>query len=137
LDELLIYQPRHQPEAAYDAATYKLELEKRLEPPAPPPMPKPTAEPSVPTEWHLFRVQVRAPSGNDPGQVLEGKYGVTNDVVFVEDDQGQPVAMQRLGPNENAAGLAQKLLREKWRNRNPNAPAGFYDQSINRPWTYH
>jgi len=36
---------------------------------------------------------------------------------------------------ENAAGLAQRLLREKWRGRHPNAPAGFYDCSLTEPFT--
>ena len=84
-------------------------------------------------------MQVRAGNGgSDPGAIIEGRYGVNGDFVFVEDDQGRPVDMQRLGPNENAAGVAQKILREKWRNRNPNAPAGFYDGPINRPTrTFH
>ena len=84
-------------------------------------------------------MQIRAGNGTtDPGQIIEGRYGVSDDTVFVEDDQGKPVDMQRLRPGENAAGVAQKILREKWRNRSPNAPAGFYDQPINRPIrTFH
>jgi hypothetical protein len=95
--------------------------------------------PLPPTEWWPFRVQIRAGNGTtDPGQIIEGRYGVSDDTVFVEDDQGKPVDMQRLRPGENAAGVAQKILREKWRNRSPNAPAGFYDQPINRPIrTFH
>jgi hypothetical protein len=104
----------------------------------PRPVREPTPELPIPTEWWPFRVQIRAGNGgDDPGQIIEGRYGVVNDLVYVENDQGKPVDMQRLGPNENPAGVAQKLLREKWRNRSPNAPAGFYEADINRKITFH
>src|SRR5262249_25271067 len=120
---------------AYDALAYRRELEKHSEPPAPP-MPKPTPELKIPPEFWAFRVQIRAGNGgDDPGQILEGRFGVVNDLVYVEDDQGKPVDMQCLRPGENAAAVAQRILREKWRNRSPNAPAGFYDGPINR--TFH
>jgi len=61
---------------------------------------------------------------------------VSDNTVYVEDDQGRPVDMRRLGPNENAAGLAQKILREKWRGK--SQVPGFYDGPINRPTkTFH
>src|SRR5262249_20271494 len=87
--------------------------------PTPLPMRKPPSPmPPLPTEWWNFRVQIRAGNGtSDPGQIIEGRYGVSGDTVYVEDDQGKPVDVQRLGPNENPAGVAQKLLREKWRGK--------------------
>jgi hypothetical protein len=102
-------------------------------------MPAPTPELAIPDEWYPFRVQVRAGNGgDDPGAIIEADTGIAGGVVYVEDDQGAPVDRRSLGPNENAAGLAQKLLREKWARRHPNAPAGFYDQPINRPArTFH
>src|SRR5262245_36722384 len=35
--------------------------------------------------------------------------GVANGIVFVEDDQGRLITAQQLGPNENAAGVAQRI----------------------------
>jgi len=117
---------------------HQRELErKQYEPPLREVVRKPTPELPLPTQWWPFRVQLRAGNGgDDPGQIIEGRYGVSNSFVYVEDDQGKPVGMQRLGPNDNAAGVAQKILRENWRNRSPNAPAGFYDGPINRR-TFH
>jgi hypothetical protein len=43
--------------------------------------------------------------------------------------------MQRLGPGENAAGVAQKLLREKWQGK--SSVPGFYEADINRKITVH
>src|SRR5262249_49109941 len=102
-------------EPRYDARAYQRELEKRSEPPLRA-VPKPAPELPLPTEWWPFRVQIRAGNGgDDPGAIIEGRYGVNGGFIFVEDTQGQPIGMQRLGPNENPAGVAQKLLREKWR----------------------
>src|SRR5262249_55432953 len=116
-------------------------MQRHSEPPRPP-MRKPTPAPAIPEprrEWWPFRVQIRAGNGaDDPGAIIEGRYGVSDDTGFVEDDQGKPVDIQRLRAGENAAAVAQRVLREKWRNRSPNAPAGFYDGPINRPTrTFH
>ena len=119
------------PESAYPGAAAR-EQERKYEP-TPAPMPRPSPELPLPTEWWPFRVQLRGGNGeNDPGQIIEGRYGVVDDCVYVEDDQGKPVDMQRLRPGENAAGVAQRILREKWRGRS------FYDGPINRAIkTYH
>ena len=80
-------------------------------------------------------MQIRAGNGgDDPGQIIEGRYGVVNDLVYVEDDQSKPVDMQRLRPGENPAATAQKLLREKWRGK--SSVPDFYDGPINRR-TFH
>jgi hypothetical protein len=75
-------------------AAYQRELEKRKHEPAPPLRREPTpvpALPPAPTEWWPFRVQIRAGNGgDDPGQIIEGRYGVTEQTVYVEDDQGKP-----------------------------------------------
>ena len=121
------------PESAYPGAAARRELERKHEP-APAPMPRPSPELPLPTEWWPFRVQIRAGDGaGDPGQIIEGRYGVVNDLVYVEDDQGKAVGTQRLRPGDNPAGVAQKILREKWRGK-----SSFYDGPINRPIkTYH
>src|SRR5262249_45400360 len=78
----------------YDGVAHRLELERKHEP-APrlvrkPPTLGPTMPP-VPGEWWPFRVQIRAGNGGtDPGAIIEGKYGVSGDMVYVEDDQGKP-----------------------------------------------
>jgi len=121
-------------EPRYDPRAYQAQLQKHSEPPLRP-IPKPTPELPLPTEWWNFRVQIRAGNGaDDPGQILEGKFGVSAGFVYVEDDQGKPVGMQRLGPNENPAAVAQKILREKWRGK--SSVPGFYDGPINRR-TFH
>ena len=122
------------PESAYPGAAARRELERKHEP-APAPMPRPTPELAIPTEWHLFRVQIRAGDGvDDPGQIIEGRYGVADDIVYVEDDQGRLVDRQRLRPGENAAAVAQKILREKWRGKSSD----FYTGPTNRPTgTFH
>jgi|SRR5262245_26527618 len=91
------------------------------------------AIPEPPREWWPFRVQIRAGNGgDDPGAIIEGRYGVADDFIFVEDDQGKPVDMRPLR-GENAPAVAQRILREKWRGK--SSVSGFYDGPINRPTT--
>src|SRR5262249_33061476 len=117
------------PPPAYDPVAYKRELERSLEPPAPPPLPKPTPERTLPSEWHPVRVQTRPPTANDPGQIVEGKYGIAGDMVFVEDEKGDPIARQILRSGQDAGGVARTILRNQWRDSSPNVP-GFYDPII-------
>ena len=84
---------------------------------------------------HRQSLASRGNGADDPGAILEGRYGVTNDTVFIEDDRA--TRLQRKGSVLTRKRLAwrKSSLREKWRNRHPNAPAGFYDGPINRPTT--
>src|SRR5262249_20127609 len=108
----------------------------------PTPMRKPTPGPELmpPTEWRPVWAQVRGGNGDtDPGMIVEAKYGDRWRWVPLFGKPGkQAKTMRRLNPGEDPKDLARKLLLDHWRSRNASAPAGFYDQPINRPIkTYH
>ena len=120
----------------YDVSAEREKLAKYLQPKAPPPLPRPMQEPAppaLPREWRYIYTQLRAgnPDRNDPGQILEGQYGVAGNMVFVEDAKGELISKQKLEPGDDPASVARKLLREKWRGN--STVAGFYDGPINRP----
>src|SRR5262249_58676014 len=65
-----------------DARVFQRSFEKHWEPPLRA-VPKPTEMPPVPTEWWPLRVQLRAgDGGSDPGQILEGRYGINGGFFF-------------------------------------------------------
>jgi len=108
----------------------------------PTPMRKPTPGPELmpPTEWRPVWAQVRGGNGDtDPGMIVEAKYGIGGDgCLYLESLESKPITMRRLNPGEDPKDLARKLMLDHWRSRNASAPAGFYDQPINRPIkTYH
>jgi hypothetical protein len=56
-------------------------------------------------------VQINRGSENDPGEVARGFYKVENDVVMLLDQDGHSTgASQRLGPDDDAHRIAQRLL---------------------------
>jgi|AmaraimetFIIA100_FD_contig_61_4331801_length_1068_multi_3_in_0_out_0_2 hypothetical protein len=100
------------------------------------PRPRPV-EPEPPREWHYVWVQTRGPmSEGDPGQITEGQYATAGSVLYLEDTSGNPIASQKLRPDDNAPAVARRLLKEKWRAKSPNV-SGFYDSPVNSSRTFH
>src|SRR5262249_59104922 len=93
-------------EPRYDARAFQRSLEKHSEPPLRA-VPKPTEMPPVPTEWWPLRVQLRAgDGGSDPGQILEGRYGINGGFIFFSDDLGKPPRVPPPPPHQSSAGVA-------------------------------
>jgi hypothetical protein len=64
-------------------------------------------------------VQIRAPEGDDPGQVTNGYYTLDGQVLTMTDGDGRPVRrgngeqyIHRLQEGEGAAAVARRLTRE-------------------------
>jgi hypothetical protein len=70
-------------------------------------------------------VQVRPsdPERNDPGQIAEGTYTISDGMIRVEDLQGKRLGSEVLTPGADPDSLARKILREK-------RPGGFYDPIV-------
>jgi hypothetical protein len=70
------------------------------------------------------RVWVQArppdPERNDPGEIAEGTYTISEGMIRVSNMQGRPLGTQMLKPGEEPDSVARRLLREK-------RPSGFYD----------
>jgi hypothetical protein len=82
----------------------------------PPPMSKAPEGPAADElEWHPVWVQVRAPNPElgDPGQIIEGRFAVSQGMVRVEDTGGRALGSQALGPSDDPLSIARQLLREK------------------------
>jgi hypothetical protein len=79
-------------------------------------VPPPLAEPApAPVEGPRVYVYVIIGNGDgaaDPGQISEGHYTITGDVVRVEDMEGRSLGTQALRPGENAATVAKQILRK-------------------------
>jgi hypothetical protein len=60
-------------------------------------------------------VQVRPPDPerNDPGEIAEGTFVVSGDLIAVDDNEGRPVATRMLQPGEDPEAVAKRLLRER------------------------
>lgn len=65
---------------------------------------------------HRVTIQIRRPSGNDPGQISEGYYIVKENTLIMTHSDGEPVDetlfRRELRPNDNPAALAGVLTRE-------------------------
>jgi hypothetical protein len=82
----------------------------------PPPTSKAAEEPRADElEWHPVWVQVRAPNPElgDPGQIIEGRFAVSQGMVRVEDTGGRALGSQALGPSDDPLSIARQVLREK------------------------
>ena len=90
-------------------------------------------------------IDIKLPSGNDPGQLSLGYYTVVDGVVTMTDAKGNPahddsgkVYTQKLAPNDDAyviAGRLTRQLRDVLRGRGDAPPAGF-GAPINYPKGY-
>jgi hypothetical protein len=108
-------------------------------PPKPQPLrvPPSTAKPTVPieparlpVEWHYVCVQTAPPSDRNPqGVIAEAYYGVRDNVVYVEDVRGEPLGSQQVRSDDNPAGVARRILKDR-RNKGSRVP-GFYDSISN------
>ena len=79
-------------------------------------------------EVHKLTLQVRAPRGNFPGEVVEGWYCVVDNAVVLTDANGEPIDSDKhqLAPDQDARGLACRLVRGRRR----SGPTGFGDRII-------
>jgi hypothetical protein len=62
-------------------------------------------------------IQVRAPRGNFPGEVVEGWYCVVDNAVVLTNAEGKPIGSEKhqLAPGQDARGLACRLVRGRRR----------------------
>jgi len=79
-------------------------------------------------EVHKVTVQVRAPRGTFPGEVVEGWYCVVDNTVVLTDAEGKPTGEDKryLNPDGDAKLIACSMLRT--RRRNSAAASGFGDR---------
>jgi hypothetical protein len=84
---------------------------------------------------HKVTVQVGAPRGAFPGEVVEGWYCVVDNAVVLTDAEGKPIdsAKHHLAPGQDARLLACQLVRGR---RNSVAPRGFSDRILYRKLKY-
>lgn len=87
-------------------------------------------------------IQIRRPSGDDPGQVSEGYYIVNEGMLIMTHSDGEPVDdtmfRRKLRPDDNPAALAGVLTREVRRHmlgitkdeENFNRPLGYSNSGI-------
>jgi hypothetical protein len=75
-------------------------------------------------------IQVRAPRGVFPGEVVEGRYCVVDNAVVLTDAEGKPIDSEKhhLAPGQDARLLACRLVRE--RGRISAAVRGFNDRLV-------
>jgi len=66
------------------------------------------------TDVHKLTIQVRAPRGTFPGEVVEGWYCVVDNAVVLTDAEGKPINSEKhqLAPGQDARLLACRLVRE-------------------------
>jgi hypothetical protein len=85
---------------------------------------------SLPAPVQSVLIQVRAPSGNDPGELAEGHYVVQGDVVTLVDPAGKPI--EGIEPQaldgEDPKWVARRLTRERW-----EATRGGFNRRLNYP----
>jgi hypothetical protein len=82
------------------------------------------------SDVHKLTIQVRAPKGIFPGEVVEGWYCVVDSAVALTDQDGKPVDNEKhhLAPGQDARLLACRLVRE--RRRIGAAVRGFNDRLV-------
>jgi hypothetical protein len=79
---------------------------------------------------HKLTLQVRAPKGHFPGEVVEGWYCVADNYVVLTDAAGKPTGTKReLNPGGDARLIACRLIRQR---RDSSSHRGFSDR-INYP----
>ena len=78
---------------------------------------------------HKITVQVRAPRGTFPGEVIEGWYCVVDNAVVLTDANGKPINGDKyhLTPGQDAHLLACRLIRAR-RNSGAPPPRGLNDR---------
>ena len=80
-------------------------------------------------------IQVRAPRGTFPGEVVEGWYCVVDNTVVLTDADGKPLGTKRhLSPGGDARLIACRMIRE--RRRNSTAISGFSDRILYQKLKY-
>jgi hypothetical protein len=87
-------------------------------PATPPPLPASALhEVDTSPEQGPYRVSVTTrlpdPDRGDVGQIAEGSFTIKSGMVYVEDDQGQPLGRQVLKPRDNPKAVAKSILRAK------------------------
>jgi hypothetical protein len=81
------------------------------------------------TDVHKVTIQIRAPKGTFPGEVVEGWYCVADGHVVLTDADGKPLGTKRqLNPGGDARLIACRMVRE--RRRNSPTLSGFSDRII-------
>jgi hypothetical protein len=79
---------------------------------------------------HRITIQLRRPSGKDPGKIAEGWYCVNADsFVVLCDAAGKPLGSEKhhVDPDGDARLIACRMLR---RHANSSKPSGFNDRLI-------
>jgi hypothetical protein len=66
-----------------------------------------------PERWEYICVTVRDPSEGDPGAIEEPQYAVAGDEVLIADLDGRTMGVRRLGPDDDPATIARRLLRDR------------------------
>ncbi|PWT79338.1 MAG: hypothetical protein C5B58_13655 [Acidobacteria bacterium] len=91
----------------------------------PPPRSQPTPEPATDEARHSIRCTVRLPDPekDDPGQIIEGSYSLSDGVLRIFDDTGRLLGTDTLQPGDDAVHAARKILKEK-----RGKHLGFYDR---------
>jgi hypothetical protein len=77
---------------------------------------------------HKVTIQVRAPRGSFPGEVVEGYYCVVDNAIVLTDADGKPLGSDKchLPPGGDARLIACRMVRE--RRRNSAVVNGFSDR---------
>ena len=58
-------------------------------------------------------VRLPKPEKDDPGQIIEGSYSLSDGVLRVYDEDGRMLGTSTLKPGDDAVHAARKILREK------------------------
>lgn len=81
------------------------------------PLPKPSAPPpKLSAEPKRVRMQVRRPDPerDDPGEVIEGYYDVSDGLVYVWNEKdAEPIGREPIHPGDDPTVIARRILREK------------------------
>jgi hypothetical protein len=80
-----------------------------------PPLPQPSPELPVEGPRHSIRCTVRPPNPetNDPGQLIEGAYSLSETTLRVYDNEARLLTTDRLQPGDDAAHAARRILKER------------------------
>jgi len=66
-----------------------------------------------PERWEYICVTVQDPTEVDPGAIEVAQYAVAGDEVLIADLDGRTMGVRRLGPDDDPAVVARRLLRER------------------------
>ena len=83
------------------------------------------------TDVHKVTLQVRAPKGTFPGEVVEGWYCVVDGYVVLTDADGKPLGSDKrhIGPDGDARLIACRMVR----NRKGRASVNGFNRPISYP----